>query len=332
MKRLFQIITAPFRWLWRMVSAPFRWLWGRWRAFRNFFTEAPADEPIGDILTRPFQGGAARAALLEGLIENIAALRQHLLRAVIALALTTLFSFAFAEQLMGVLAAPLTDNAQQQFFDLLVQATRAPLAAGQQLLALGAQGLTHMQVIEPTESIGVFMRVSLLAGLVLSMPWLVMEVYLFIAPGLMPRTRLRLLWGIPLASALFLLGVLFTYWIMLPTAVPFLFTFGGFKAAWRPSKYFELVTGLMFWIGLTFQMPLIIYALAGLGWVKASQLVEQWRLAIIVIAIIAAMVTPTVDPVSMGVVMVPMVLLYGLSILGARLAEGGRARRQKAAA
>ena len=141
-----------------------------------------------------------------------------------------------------------------------------------------------------------------------------------------------LLWGIPLASLLFLAGVLFTYWVMLPTAIPFLFTFGGFKAAWRPSKYFELVTSLMFWVGLTFQMPLIIYALAGLGWIKARQLVEQWRLAIIVIAIIAAMVTPTVDPVSMGVVMLPMVLLYGFSILGARFAESGRAQRQKAAA
>jgi sec-independent protein translocase protein TatC len=106
--------------------------------------------------------------------------------------------------------------------------------------------------------------------------------------------------------------------------VPFLYTFGGFRQAWQPLKYFELVTGLMFWIGLAFQMPLIIYALAALGWIRAKQLVEYWRMAVIVIAVIAAMVTPTVDPVNMGLVMLPMILLYLFSILGARVAEAMR--------
>lgn len=319
MKRILHIVTAPLRWL----LAPFRWVAGRWRAIHKFFTEVPPDEPLADTIARPFQGGAERSLFWQGLLENLNDLRRHLFRAVVALIIATAFSFVFAEKLMAVLAVPLGDEVQVKLFELF---RLAPGEALTQFLALGAQGMAKMQVIEPTESIGVFMRVSLLAGIALAMPIIVWEIYLFIAPGLMPSSRLTLFWGLPLASFLFVLGILFTYVVMLPTAVPFLASFGGFRAAWRPVKYFELVTSLMFWIGVAFQMPLIIYVLAAVGWIRAKQLVEQWRIAVIVIAVIAAMVTPTVDPVNMGLVMAPMILLYGFSILGARIAEATRGK------
>jgi sec-independent protein translocase protein TatC len=90
--------------------------------------------------------------------------------------------------------------------------------------------------------------------------------------------------------------------------------------------YFGLITSLMFWIGVAFQMPLLIYALAAVGILNARQLAQQWRAAIVIIAIIAAVVTPTIDPVNMALVMAPMILLYGLSILGAIVAGAGRKR------
>ncbi len=319
MKRLFHIVTTPVRWF----LAPFRWLAARWRAVYKFFTEVPPDEPLADTIAKPFQGGPERSLFWQGLLDNLNDLRRHLFRAVVALAITTLFSFLFAESLMTVLAVPLGEDVQVKLFQLI---RLPPAEALPRFLELGAQGMARMQVIEPTESISVFMRVSLLAGLALAMPMIVWEIYLFIAPGLMPPSRITLFWGLPLASVLFLLGILFTYLVMLPTAVPFLYTFGGFRAAWRPIKYFELVTGLMFWIGVAFQMPLVIYVLAAVGWVKAKQLTEYWRIAVVVIAVIAAMVTPTVDPVNMVLVMAPMMLLYGFSILGARIAEATRGR------
>jgi sec-independent protein translocase protein TatC len=172
------------------------------------------------------------------------------------------------------------------------------------------------------------MRVSLLSGVAFAMPWLVMELYLFIAPGLMPRSRVLLLLAIPAASLLFVLGMAFTYFLMLPAAVPFLYNFLEFRAAWRPSAYFNLVTSLMFWIGITFQMPLVVYALAAVGLLNARQLASQWRVAFVAIAVIAAAITPTVDPVSMAVVMLPLIGLYGFSILGAMVAGAGRRRAQ----
>jgi Sec-independent protein secretion pathway component TatC len=229
MKRLVYIATAPVRWL----LAPFRWLAARWRAVYRFFTEVPPDEPLADTIARPFQGGAERSLFLQGLLENLNDLRQHLFRAVLALIIATLLSFVFAERLMAILAVPLGDEVQLKLLELF----RLPFAeALPQFLELGVQGMAKMQVIEPTESISVFMRVSLLAGLVLSMPFIVWEIYLFIAPGLMPASRFTLFWGLPLASLLFIAGILFTYLVMLPTAVPFLYTFGGFRQAWRPLK------------------------------------------------------------------------------------------------
>jgi sec-independent protein translocase protein TatC len=216
---------------------------------------------------------------------------------VIALAITTALSFLFAEELMLVLARP-----------------------------LGPGGISQLTVIEPTEAVGVFMRVSLLAGVAFAMPWIVLELYLFVAPGLMPRSRVLLLLAIPTASLLFVLGMAFTYFVMLPTAIPFLANFLDFQASWRPSAYFGLVTSLMFWIGIAFQMPLVVYALAAVGLLNARQLAQQWRVAVVVSAILAAMVTPTVDPVNMALVMAPMFALYLFSILGAAVAGAGRRR------
>jgi len=287
------IITAPVRFV-RWIIQGIR---DAWHHVVLFFTEVPEDVSLTETFTESFGSRDVLFETLGALGEHFVALRNHVFRACIALGITTVLSFLFAQRLMDILAVP-----------------------------LGPNGTKILQVIEPTEAIGVFMRVSLLSGLAFAMPWIVLEIYLFVAPGLMPRSRLFLLGAIPTASVLFLAGMAFTYFIMLPAAIPFLQNFLGFKAAWRPSAYFGLVTSLMFWIGIAFQMPLLVYALAGVGLIKARQLAKQWRVAVIVIAVIAAAVTPTVDPVNMGLVMLPMFGLYGLSIVGAAIAGAGRRR------
>jgi sec-independent protein translocase protein TatC len=293
LKRLLWVITWP----WRMVKGAFNGVKGFFNQIGLFFTEVPEDVSITDTVADAFGSRDSLREIVGGLGEHVDALRKALFRSIIALALTTALSFLFAQNLMAALAVPLG-------------------------------GTTELQVIEPTEAVGVFMRVSLLSGVAFAMPWIVLEIFLFVAPGLMPRSRLMMLGAIPAATALFLLGMAFTYWVMLPTAVPFLKNFLGFKAAWRPSAYFGLVTSLMFWVGLAFQMPLVVYALAAVGLIRARQLAQQWRLAVVIIAVIAAAVTPTVDPVNMALVMAPMILLYGFSIVGASVAERARGRDQ----
>jgi sec-independent protein translocase protein TatC len=292
LQRLWWILTLPVR----VVVAPFRWLRDRYRDVHEFFTTEPEDVSITETIGEALESREGLFETFAGVGEHVDALRRSLLRSVIVIAIMTAVSFTFVDPLMEALARPLPG---------------------------GVEGL---QTIAPTEGIGTIMRVSLLAGLAFAMPWIIAEIYLFVAPGLMPKSRRSMALAIPVASVLFLAGMAFTYFVMLPPAVQFMFTLGDFQSAWRPEAYFGLVTSLMFWIGVSFQMPLLIYALAAVGLLKARQLVQQWRWAIVIIAVIAAVITPTIDPVNMALVMAPMILLYGLSILGAIVASAGRQR------
>ena len=119
----------------------------------------------------------------------------------------------------------------------------------------------------------------------------------------------------------------FCYFILLLSALKFLLNFMGIQAQLRPNSYFSFVTGLMFWIGIAFEFPLVIYILTAMGFVKPRILAEQWRIAIVIIAIIAAAITPTVDPVNMSLVMIPMSLLYFVSIGLSYIAYAGRGKQ-----
>jgi len=223
------------------------------------------------------------------LFEHIEELRKRLFKALMALVVTTLISLIFTEKLVRILTEPIG-------------------------------GPEALQSIEVTENISVYMRVSLLMGLILAMPVIVYQLLCFIIPGLTDRERRYVLLAVPSASLLFLGGALFAYWVMLPVAVPFLIDFMGIPTVPRPANYIGFVTNLMLWIGLAFETPLLIFILAKLGLVTAGMLVRHWRVAIVVIAVLAAVATPTVDPVNMGLLMLPLSLLYLLSILLAKLA------------
>lgn len=228
--------------------------------------------------------------LLMDVWSHIGELRARLLRAVLALVVTTMISFAFTESIIRFLALPIG-------------------------------GLENLLAIEVTENVGVFMRVSLLSGFVFSLPFIVYQILAFVMPGLKKSERKWLYLAIPIASLLFILGVAFANFVMLPTAIPFLVNFLGTPTSPRLSNYINFVTNLMFWIGLSFQAPLVVFILAKLKLVTPKALLKQWRIAIVVISIMAAVISPTVDPVNMGLVMLPLVFLYLLSVLFAVFAK-----------
>jgi sec-independent protein translocase protein TatC len=192
------------------------------------------------------------------------------------------------------------------------------------ILAEPIGGLESLQAIQVTENIGVFMRVGLFTGIALAIPYIAFELYLFIAPGLPVRARRYGLVGIPLAAIFFFTGITFSYYFMLPTALPFLLDFGGIPAHPTASSYYGFITNLLFWIGAAFEFPLVIFVLSAIGLVNPRMLLNQWRLAIVIIAIIAAMITPTIDPVNMTLVMAPMIVLYFFSIVMSSIAQAGR--------
>lgn len=284
MRTLWRLITLPFRLLFRLTKAIAGWIGRTFTEIRSFFADEPDDAPVADALNKVIDNPT-------GVLEHLDALRKHLTRAVIFLAVTTALAFFFFEPIMGLLARPLEG------------------------------GIEALVAIEVTEPIGTVMRVSLLTGFALAFPYIALELWMFIAPGLSRRSRLYGLFAIPVATLFFLGGMAFAYFVMLPTALPFLLNFMGIQTIPRPSSYVKFVTSLMFWIGVAFQFPLVIFVLAKVGLVKAKMLREQWRLAVVIMAVAAALITPTVDPVNMALVMAPMLVLYLLSIFLAKIAE-----------
>lgn len=282
---LWRVITFPFRAVWWILTLPFR----LGRGIQRFMTSEPEEHPLSDVFVELAQNPDARQMFW----DQVEAFRKHLLRAMLAIAVAVGISFAFTRQMVEFLAIPVG-------------------------------GVETLRAIEVTESIGVFMKVALLAGIALALPYVAFEFWLFAAPGLKPRERLFGLIGIPLAAIFFIAGMAFTYYVLLPNALPFLLNFLGIQAQLRPQSYFSFVTGLMFWIGLAFEFPLVIYVLTAIGLVRPQPLAQQWRIAVVVIAIVAAAITPTVDPVNMSLVMIPMILLYFISIALSYIAYAGR--------
>ena len=169
------------------------------------------------------------------------------------------------------------------------------------------------------------MRVALTVGFAAALPLVAFELYLFIAPGLSSKSRKFGLIALPAVTVFFIAGMVFAHQVMLPPAMNILLNFMDMKTQIRPSSYISFVTGLIFWIGVAFEFPFFIYVLAALRVVRARMLLNQWRIAIVIIAVMAAAITPTIDPVTMSLVMGPMIVLYFLSIALAYLAQRGQA-------
>ena len=282
---LWRIITFPFRLVFNILAFPFRTV----NRFYKFLNNEPEERPLADVFIDLTTNKDTRQMLW----DQIEDLRMHILRVVIVLSLTVLASFWVAQDLMEFIAVPVG-------------------------------GLEKLQAIQVTEEIGVFMRVAMTTGIAIAFPYIAFEIWLFAAPGLKPREKKMGLVGIPLATLLFLSGMAFTYYVLIPAALPFLGSFTKISQFWAAKEYFAFVTGLMIWIGIFFEFPLVIYVLSSMGLVKPAILAEQWRIAVVIIAIIAAAVTPTIDPVNMGLVMIPMILLYFVSIGLSYIAYAGR--------
>ncbi len=182
-------------------------------------------------------------------------------------------------------------------------------------------GMINLTAIEITENVSSVFDVALLAGFILAFPLIAYEAFAFILPGLKTSEKRILFRFLPPVVLFFLAGVCFAFFIVLPAAIPFLTSFMGIKTEIRPSDYISFSTNLIFWIGIVFEMPILIYIAARLRIVRSSQLLKSWRQAIVVCAVLAMMITPTVDPVNMLLLMVPLIGLYFLSILFARIAE-----------
>ena len=232
------------------------------------------------------------------LLEHLQELRNRILFAALAVVLATGASFYFTQDIIDFLAEPAQDEADD--FRLIFT--------------------------EPLGYIGSYFRVALLGGMTLSMPALVYQALAFISPGLTPQEK-RWIWPTVIgASISFVVGAAFAYYVMLPPALNFLLDFGGSQAEplIRIGPYIDFVTRLLFWTGVTFEIPLVLMFLARIGITNSTKLIRLWRVAIIMAFLLAAIVTPSIDPVTQSLVAGPIVILYVLGIVLARFVERRR--------
>jgi len=188
------------------------------------------------------------------------------------------------------------------------------------ILILPAEGI-ELIYIEMTEMIGTIMRVCIFTGIILAIPFITYHVIMFVSPALTRREKRYVYIILPWIALMFLGGVVFGYFILVPPATRFLITFGSEIATpqIKIGNYISIITRLLLAIGLVFEMPVVTTFLARIGVLKPEWLAERRKMSIIIAFILAAIITPTFDPINQSLVALPLIVLYEMSIWLAKL-------------
>jgi sec-independent protein translocase protein TatC len=248
-------------------------------------------------------GTAARERDKElSLVQHLGELRDRLVVTAIALVVTTAIAFFFGTQLIRILIIP-------------VDCTFIPAFSCH-------EPPTTLISLSPTENFTTYFRVALFAGIALAMPVILYEIYAYVDPALLPKERrfIRFM-GLPVIG-LFIAGMLFCYFVLLPNAIKFLINFGDevIHNQLRAADYISFVTIFIFGMGLIFEVPVGIFALVKIHVITRPWLAKQRRYAVLVAFVLAAVITPTPDPFNQTLVAVPMYLLFELGLFVARFA------------
>jgi sec-independent protein translocase protein TatC len=220
------------------------------------------------------------------LVEHLDELRSRLILALLALLLGFVVAYVFHDPILRWLAEPL------------------PAAREGRLITFGV-----------TEPFFTTVKVSLAAGFALALPVVLWQLWNFLAPAFEEHTQRIVAVFVLVATALFAAGVAFAYWVVLPRALGFLTSFNAdsFDIQLRASYYYSFVSLALLGIGLIFELPVFVLALVRLGVVTSAQLRTNWRVGVAIVVVVAALL-PTVDPVSLAFEVIPLLILYALSV------------------
>ena len=180
--------------------------------------------------------------------------------------------------------------------------------------------------IKVTETLSTSVKVSFWCGFMLAFPVVLYQLFRFIIPALTGNERRYLFMFLPSAMFAFASGVAFAYFVLAPPMFRFLLNFGPDFIQIQPqiSNIVDVMIRVLFWMGLSFETPLVIFLLAQLGIVNSRMLVRFRRFWLVIAFALAAVITPTFDPFNQALVAVPLLVLYELGVMLARLANRGR--------
>jgi sec-independent protein translocase protein TatC len=230
------------------------------------------------------------------LTEHLIELRKRLIRSAIALAVGFFVCYYYKEWIFDIITRPLTQVLPKNSY----------------LIYTGL-----------TEAFFVYMKLAFFASLIITCPFILYQIWKFIAPGLLPREKKYVVPFVLSSTLLFLGGILFGYFVALPPAFEFFVSFNNkyLQALISFRDYISLFVTFLLGFGLSFELPVFIFFLAKLGIVNAKMLSRQRRYAILIIFIVAAILTPSPDALSQILMAIPLMFLYEVSIFVARFAE-----------
>lgn len=236
------------------------------------------------------------------LMEHLEELRKRILYSLAAVVAGFLLCWAFAKQIAEFLARPI--------YRILPE--------GERLVFLGL-----------TDAFILYVKVALLAGVFLAAPFVLYQVWRFVAPGLYQRERGYALPFIFFGTLFFVGGGMFAYFVAFPFAIEFLLGIGSqFEAMITIDRYLKFLMTILLGLGVMFELPILIFMLSQIGVVTPRFLMRHFRWAVLIIFVVAAILTPTPDVINLCIVALPTIGLYLLGVAAAALAHRGRRKRE----
>ena len=228
--------------------------------------------------------------------DHLEELRWRIVRSLLSVVVGTIIAWIFIDWLVdGVLLRPIT------------------------VINAHASGLTqqiHLQNLKPFGQLFLYMQVAIVSGVILALPYILYELWAFIAPGLMPKERKYIKWIVFFTTFCFFAGIAFSYFVMLPAALQFFAGFGSPSIANNIaiSEYMNFVVSVLLASGVVFELPMVSWFLSKIGILTPAFMRHYRRHSIVAIFIIAAFLTPGTDPVSQVLLALPLMGLYEISI------------------
>lgn len=262
--------------------------------------------PVADLLDRARSAVSDRADLPGmSLLEHLEELRKRLIRSAIAIVICFFIAYAFHQKIFSLMEAPIVH-------------------------ALAAHHLdTHLVYTNPVDPFNLYIKIGLFGGIILASPFVLYQVWLFIAPGLYQNEKRYVVPFMGATVGLFLSGAYFGYRWVFQGALEFLIGYGEqFRPMVTIEEYIGLFLTVILGLGVIFELPILIFFLAMFGIVNSRWLWKNIRYAILLIFIAAAIITPTPDILTMCIFAAPMLALYLLSIGVAHMVHPDRRKKR----
>jgi sec-independent protein translocase protein TatC len=266
---------------------------------------APSENPENQNPQTPKEEPGGSMSFFDHLIE----LRKRLINALLGIGIGMMIGLAFSKQGLAYVVRPMIQALRNSHLD------------------------PNLYYTHPAGYVMLYINFGLYLGIALAMPWVLYQVWLFVAPGLYKHERKAVASFIVSATVLFLCGVAFAYFVMLPRVLTFVVEFsnsGPIKPWIDINEYFSMTLIVLLGLGVIFELPVVVFILSMFGIVTPKFMLKNFRYAMLIIAVVAAIVTPTPDAMTMLIFMAPMVGLYFLSVLVSYMVVRKKRARQLA--